>query len=573
MSNFFDDNPDIRFYLETMDLRRVLDLKEDGYAEKEAFPFAPVDYDDALDNCQHVLRIVGEIAGEFIAPRARDVDREGARFEHGQVHYAKGTQEALERLSQADLMGFTLPRKYGGINMPKTVYSMAIEMVSRADAALMNLFGLQEIADTIYKFGSEAQREQYLPRFCSGEAGGAMALTEPDAGSDLQAVRLKAVQTEDGQWRLEGVKRFITNGCADISLVMARSEAGSSSGRGLSLFIYERDDRMTIRRIEDKLGIHGSPTCEIQFKQAPAELLGQRKMGLIKYTLSLMNGARLGVAAQAVGIAEAAYRAAAKYAGERIQFKKPIREFCAVSELLTEMKVEIEACRSFLYETSRVVDLKEGLEEQQEKHPEHRKELKADVKKYTRYASLLTPMIKARASESANSISYKALQIHGGVGYTKDFDVERFVRDARITNIYEGTTQLQIVAAIGGVMTGAAGEILDEYEKNHDFGAVSDLADRARTLRTRLEQGVELVKAEHDHVFQEFHAARLVEMATDALMGYLLCADSLQSERKHTVANVFFQGATLRAQANLAFIQSRDRTLLESQEAILNHVN
>ncbi len=570
MSNFFDDNPDIRFHLETMDLRRVVDLKEDGYAEKETFPFAPVDCADALENYEHVLRIVGEIAGEFVAPRARDVDREGARLENGRVSYARGTREALERLAQADLMGFTLPRKYGGINIPKTVYSMATEIVSRADAALMNLFGLQEIADTISKFGSEEQREKYLPRFCSGEASGAMALTEPDAGSDLQAVRLKAVQGEDGQWRLDGVKRFITNGCADISLVMARSEAGSSSGRGLSLFIYERDERMTIRRIENKLGIHGSPTCEMQFNQAPAELLGQRKMGLIKYTMSLMNGARLGVAAQAVGIAEAAYRAAAKYADERIQFKKPIRQFCAVSELLTDMKVEIEACRTLLYETSRIVDLKEGLEERQEKHPEHKKDLKADLKKYTRYASLLTPMIKARASESANSISYKALQIHGGVGYTKDFDVERFVRDARITNIYEGTTQLQVVAAIGGVMTGAAGEILDEYERDHDLGGVSELADRGRTLRARLEQAVDLVKAERDHVFQELHASRLVEMATDAVMAFLLCADSLQSERKQSVADVFLQGADLRTQANLAYIGSRKRTLLEDQEAILD---
>ena len=570
MSNFFEENADIRFHLETMDLRRVVDLKEDGFLEKDDFAFAPKDYEDALENYRQVLRIVGEIAGEFIAPRARGVDREGACFLDGRVTYAKGTREALERLTRADLMGFTLPRKYGGINMPKTVYSMAIEMISRADAALMNLFGLQEIADTIYKFGTEAQRERYLPRFCSGEASGAMALTEPDAGSDLQAVRLKASQGEDGQWYIDGVKRFITNGCADISLVMARSEPGSSSGRGLSLFIYDRDEGMKIRRIEDKLGIHGSPTCEIQFNQAPVELLGQRKMGLIKYTLSLMNGARLGVAAQAVGIAEAAYRSAAKYAAERIQFKKPIREFSAVSELLSEMKVEIEACRTLLYETSKIVDLKEGLEEQQDRHPETKKDLKADLKKFTRYASLLTPIIKARAAESANRISYDALQIHGGVGYTKDFDVERYTRDARITNIYEGTTQLQVVAAIGGVMTGVADDFLDELEKAHDFSAVSDLADRVGGLRQALNTAVGVVKEERDHVFQEFHAARLVEMATDALMALLLCADSLHSKRKQTVANVFLQGAHRRTRANLAFIQSRDRSMIEGQEAILN---
>ena len=570
MSNFFEDNADIGFHLQTMDLERVVDLKEHGFAEKDAFAYAPEDQEDALDNYRRVLQIVGEIAADFIAPRAHLVDQEGARFRDGCVQYAQGTRESLQRLAQADLMGFTLPRKYGGINMPKTIYSMAIEMVSRADASLMNLFGLQEIADTISKFGTEEQKKKYLPRFCSGEASGAMALTEPDAGSDLQAVRLKAVLEDDGQWYLDGVKRFITNGCADISLVMARSEPGSSGGRGLSLFIYERDETMKIRRIEDKLGIHGSPTCEIQFNHAPVELLGRRKMGLIKYTMSLMNGARLGVAAQAVGIAEASYRAAAKYASERTQFKQPIRRFAAVYEMLTEMKVEIEACRSLLYETSRVVDIAEGLEERMEQDPAAKGQLRADVKKYTRYASLLTPMIKGRASESANRVSYDALQIHGGVGYTKDFDVERYTRDARITNIYEGTTQLQVVAAIGGVMTGVVFDLLDDYENRYDFEAVAGLRAQARELRRRLEQGVEVVKEEHDHVFQELHAGRLVEMATDVVLAYLLCVDALQTARKQKVARLFIQGADLRSLAGLELIRSRDRSLIEYHEAIID---
>ena len=570
MSNFFEDNADIGFHLQTMDLERVVDLKEHGFAEKDAFAYAPEDQEDALDNYRRVLQIVGEIAADFIAPRAHLVDQEGARFRDGCVQYAQGTRESLQRLAQADLMGFTLPRKYGGINMPKTIYSMAIEMVSRADASLMNLFGLQEIADTISKFGTEEQKKKYLPRFCSGEASGAMALTEPDAGSDLQAVRLKAVLEDDGQWYLDGVKRFITNGCADISLVMARSEPGSSGGRGLSLFIYERDETMKIRRIEDKLGIHGSPTCEIQFNHAPVELLGRRKMGLIKYTMSLMNGARLGVAAQAVGIAEASYRAAAKYASERTQFKQPIRRFAAVYEMLTEMKVEIEACRSLLYETSRVVDIAEGLEERMEQDPAAKGQLRADVKKYTRYASLLTPMVKGRASESANRVSYDALQIHGGVGYTKDFDVERYTRDARITNIYEGTTQLQVVAAIGGVMTGVVFDLLDDYENRYDFEAVAGLRAQARELRRRLEQGVEVVKEEHDHVFQELHAGRLVEMATDVVLAYLLCVDALQTARKQKVARLFIQGADLRSLAGLELIRSRDRSLIEYHEAIID---
>ena len=337
MANYFTDNADIRFHLRTMDLAPIIALREDGFAEKDVYAEAPVDAEDALDNYRRVLEIVGEIAGAFVAPRARGVDAEGARFEDGRVTYARGTAEALQRLKMADLMGFTLPRRYGGLNMPKTIYSMAIEMISRADASLMNLFGLQEIADTINKFGSEDQKARLLPRFSSGDVTGAMALTEPDAGSDLQSVMLKADPDEDGTWRLNGVKRFITNGCADVSLVMARSEPGSSGGRGISLFIYERDESLRIRRIEHKLGIHGSPTCELQFTNARAELLGQRKMGLVKYTLSLMNGARLGVAAQALGIAEAAWRESARYAKDRIQFKKPIRSFAAVTEMLTNM--------------------------------------------------------------------------------------------------------------------------------------------------------------------------------------------------------------------------------------------
>ena len=353
MLNFYRDNNDILFHIKNMDFSKIVKIKEDNFAEKDLFPEAPQDVSDAVDNYDRTLEIVGEIAGAFIAPRAADVDKEGATFSDGEVYYAKGTLEAIDRLKKAELMGVTLPRCYGGLNIPKTIYSMMIEIVSRADAALMNIFGLQEIAETIYRFGNEDQKQRYLPRFCKGEVLGSMALTEPDAGSDLQAVALKAYQKGSGKWYLNGVKRFITNGCAEISLVMAHSEPEISGGRGISLFIYERDKNMRIRRIEEKLGIHGSPTCEMQFNDAPAELLGQRKFGLIKYTMSLMNGARLAVAAQAVGIAEAAYRDADNYAASRIQFGKPIRNILAVQEMLTDMRIAIEAGRTFLYETSR----------------------------------------------------------------------------------------------------------------------------------------------------------------------------------------------------------------------------
>jgi len=559
MSNFYKDNPDILFHFQNMDLSRVIDLKEDHFSEKDKFPEAPVSREDAIDNYLRILDITGEISGEFIAPRAAGVDVESIHFENGEVTYARGTAEALERLKKADLLGFTIPRRFGGINMPKTVYSAAIEIIARGDAALTNLFGLQEISETIYKFGSEDQHRRYLPRFCSGEVSGSMALTEPDAGSDLQVISLKASQGDNGKWLLNGVKRFITNGNANISLVMARSEENISGGRGISLFIYERDKNMRIRRIEHKLGIHGAPTCELQFKNAEAELLGQRKLGLIRYTMSLMNGARLGISAQALGIAEAAFRESDKYAEERIQFKRPIRNFSAVYEMLTDMKTSIEAGRSLLYETSRIVDIKEGLEEAAKIHPEDKNELKAETSLYTKYASLFTPITKAYTTEMANKVCYDAIQIHGGVGFTNEFNVERHFRDVRITSIYEGTTQLQVVAALGGVVSGIIFDRLDEYE-NNDFSSVSESYSKIQKLRKHLEDSVAFVKDKNSREFQEFHAGRLVDMATDTILSYLLCRDAIHSERKKKVANLFIQKAAIRIQANMNFIKTDDGT-------------
>ncbi len=569
MSNFYRDNPDILFHIAHMDLSRIIGFKENHFAEKQTYAYAPKDSDDALDNYRRVLDIVGEIAGDFAAVRAPEVDRIGATFESGEVVYAKGTIEALDRLKKSDLMGFTLPRKYGGINMPKTVYSMAIEMISRADASLMNIFGLQEIGDTLLHFGSEDQKDRFLPRFCSGQAMGAMALTEPDAGSDLQSVALKARQDSRGQWRLNGVKRFITNGCADISLVLARSEEGSAGGRGLSLFIYERGPHMKIRRIERKLGIHGSPTCEIQYNDAPAELLGKRKMGLVRYTLSLMNGARLGVAAQAVGIAEAAFREARKYASARTQFKKPIREFCAVYEMLTDMKIYIEAARALLYETSLVVDIMEGMERENAEPSEAEKSPGDDFRRYSKYAALLTPMVKAYASEMANRVCDQAIQIHGGVGYTCEFNVERHFRDARITNIYEGTTQLQVVAAVGGIVSGTASERLNDYERDTDFSGAGELIHFARELKTVLETAVSHIKDKKDSVYQEYHAKRLVDMATDTVIAYLLCRDALKSDVKKKAARIFISKARHRMSADLNYILADDAGVINDHDDII----
>lgn len=569
MENFFIDNNDILFQFKNLDLSRVVELREEGFADAGVFPEAPVDVADAVDNYRRVLEIVGEIAGDFVAPRSVEIDELGATFLGGEVFYARGTVESIDRMKKSDLMGFTLPRRYGGLNMPKTIYTIAIEMISRADASLMNVFGLQEIADTIYRFGSEDQRQRFLPRLASGEAMGAMDLTEPDAGSDLQAVMLKAYE-KDEKWYLKGLKRFITNGCADISLVMARSEEGLSGGRGISLFIYDRDETMRVRRIEHKLGIKGSPTCELQFNDAPAELLGQRKMGLVKYTMSLMNGARLAVAAQALGIAEAAWREADKYAAEREQFKKQIRQFPAVYEMLTEMKVAIEAGRSLMYETARLVDIKEGIEDLIERHPEKKGELKADNTLFTKLAALFTPLAKAYNAEMANKVCYDAIQIHGGVGFTTEFKVERHYRDARITNIYEGTTQLQVVAAIGGVISGVVDNFLDLFLAENDISAAGEVLDKANALRQKLDQAISAVREQGDRDFQEYHAGRLVALATDVILAFLLCRDAVRSDRKRVLAEIFMAKALPRADGMLAYICSKDRLWIDAHSQIID---
>jgi hypothetical protein len=572
MPNFYKDNDDILFHFKHLDLDRVIDLKEENFADKGKIDYAPVNYSDTKDSYNRILEIVGDIAGNIIEPYAAEVDEEGAHFEKGEVRYAKGTEVALDMLKKADLMGFTLPRKYGGLNCPITLYSIAIEIVTRGDAALMNLFGLQDIAETINKFADEDQKQRYLPRFCSGEVTGSMALTEPDAGSDLQAVMLKAYE-KDEKWYLKGVKRFITNGCGEISLVLARSEEGTHDGRGLSMFVYERDDKMKIRRIENKLGIHGSPTCELQFNDAPCELVGKRKYGLIKYVMSLMNGARLAIAAQGLGIAEAAYREAKKYAEERVQFKRPIKEFIAVSEMLANMKTKIEAARTLLYETSIIVDIRDGLEHISEKYPEKARELKEDLRKYSALSALMTPMVKAYNTEISNQVSYDGIQIHGGTGFMKEFNAERHYRDARITNIYEGTTQLQVVAAIGGIIKGIAMAQINEYENTFNFTGVEQPHKIVLEMSKLTEEAIAHVREKGDDDFQDYHSRRLVEMVTNVFIGYLMLRDATRSDRKKDVLKYFLEYAMPEVKVRHEVIMKDVSSLLETKGAILDGKN
>lgn len=573
MPNFYKDNDDIQFHMKHIDLDWVIQLKEDNFEEKGKYGYAPKNEKDAMDSYDRILDIVGDISGNFIEPRAAEADEEGAHYENGEVRYAKATQEAIDLLTKADLMGFTLPRKYGGLNCPVTIYSIAIEMVSRAEAGLMNIFGLQDIAETINKFADEDIKMKYLPRFCSGEVTGSMALTEPDAGSDLQAVQLKAFQGEDGKWYLNGVKRFITNGCGQISLVLARSEEGTTDGRGLSMFLYERDNKMRIRRIENKLGIHTSPTCELQFNNAPAILVGKRRMGLIRYVMSLMNGARLAIAAQALGIAEAAYAEADKYAKDRVQFKKPIRNMIPVYEMLANMRMKIEAARTLLYETSKIVDIRDGLEHTIEKHPEKEKDLKNELKRYSNFASLFTPIVKAYNTEIANQVAYDSIQIHGGTGFMREFNAERHYRDARITNIYEGTTQLQVVAAIGGIITGVAMERIREYEEEFDFTNLEDLHKTVKEMSILLEKAITYVKQKDDSNYQEYHARRLVEITTYVIIGYLMLRDASKSERKKEMAKFFLEFALPECKMKADIITGEVKELLVSKDILLDGKN
>lgn len=558
MSNFFLDNPDLQFHFHTFDLKDVVRLAEDEYKQAQEFPYAPVDYEDALEGYRKVLEVVGDLAANHIAPRAAEVDLQGAVFSGGRVSYADGTQRNIRELSQADLMGMIIPRKYGGLNFPFSIYMMTMEIVSRADASLMNIFGLQDIGDTIRKFGNEDQRQEFLPKISSGEYTGAMALTEPDAGSDLQAVKLHAYQDESGMWHLRGVKRFITNGNAQILLVLARSEPGTKDGRGLSLFVCHHDETIRIRRIENKLGIHGSPTCELVFNDTPAELVGQRRFGLIKYVLDLMYRARMGVSAQALGISQAAYEEAVKYARERRQFGKSIIEIPVVSNMLIDMRVALESNRTLFYSTAKWVDEKERLEDLIEKLKASGRSCTDEnvrLKYITKIANLLTPMTKYLLSESANKVTYDALQIHGGTGYMKEFHVERLSRDARITNIYEGTSQMQVVAASGGVINDVLAEYFGEKEKKEYRGGLTRLANHITEIRRMFLEALQYVLDKKDAGFQDVAARDLVEMYAYMYIGYLLLEETEVEPRKLFIANRYIVTALASARKNVEAIK------------------
>lgn len=567
MANYYTDHPEIEFHLNHPLMKRVVDLKERNYAEKDQFEDAPVNYEDAIENYKRLLDITGDVAANIIEPNSEDVDLEGPHLENGRMIYASKTFENLEATRKAGLWGLSMPRRYGGLNLPNAIFSMASEIIAAADAGFQNIWSLQSCIDTLYEFGSEEQRQKYIPRICAGETM-SMDLTEPDAGSDLQRVMLKATQDEDGTWRLNGVKRFITNGDSDIHLVLARSEEGTKDGRGLSMFIYDkRDGGVTVRHIEHKLGIHGSPTCELVYKNAKAELCGNTRLGLIKYVMALMNGARLGIAAQSVGVEQEAYNEGLAYAKERAQFGEKIINFPAVYDMLSRMKAKLDAGRSLLYCCARYVDIYKALEDiarDTKLTPEERQEMK----KYTRLADAFTPLAKGMNSEYANQNAYDAISIHGGSGFIMEYKCQRLFRDARIFSIYEGTTQLQVVAAIRYITNGTYLSIIKEMLESEVSDDLKALKERVAKLVELYEAAINKVKEANDQAVHDFLARRLYNMTGDIVMSLLILDDATKApEMFAKSANVYVRMAEEEVLGHSAYIQNFKAEDLESFKA------
>ena len=567
MANYYSDHPEIEFHLNHPLMKRVVDLKERNYAEKDQFEDAPVNYEDAIENYKRLLDITGDVAANIIEPNSEDVDLEGPHLENGRMIYASKTFENLDATRKAGLWGLSMPRRYGGLNLPNAIFSMASEIIAAADAGFQNIWSLQSCIDTLYEFGSEEQRQKYIPRICAGETM-SMDLTEPDAGSDLQRVMLKATQDEDGTWRLNGVKRFITNGDSDIHLVLARSEEGTKDGRGLSMFIYDkRDGGVTVRHIEHKLGIHGSPTCELVYKNAKAELCGNTRLGLIKYVMALMNGARLGIAAQSVGVEQEAYNEGLAYAKERAQFGEKIINFPAVYDMLSRMKAKLDAGRSLLYCCARYVDIYKALEDiarDTKLTPEERQEMK----KYTRLADAFTPLAKGMNSEYANQNAYDAISIHGGSGFIMEYKCQRLFRDARIFSIYEGTTQLQVVAAIRYITNGTYLSIIKEMLESEVSEDLKPLKERVAKLVDLYEAAINKVKEANDQAVHDFLARRLYNMTGDIVMSLLILDDATKApELFAKSANVYVRMAEEEVLGHSAYIQNFKAEDLESFKA------
>ena len=577
MANFYTDNEDIQFLFKQMDLGKLAAITEEDFRYAQEFDFAPASPADAVDNYERILKNLGELAGDVIAPTAEHTDQVGNTLnDNGLVSYAPGIANAVKRLGQADLMGFTLPYRFGGLNCPNLVYTMSNEIVSRADASLMNIYGLQGIAETINAFASEEIKQAYLPNMANGLWTGAMVLTEPDAGSDLQAVKTRAYQDANGNWFVRGVKRFITNGCGEVLLVLCRTEPEISDGRGLSLLVVDRGPKVKIRRLENKLGIHGSPTCEIFFDDAPGLLIGERQRGLITYVMSLMNGARIGIAAQSLGTGEAAYRQARAYGHSRKQFDQPIENFPALRELISDMSIDVQAARTLTYYAAYCVDLEYGplkkLEFGTVADPAEKKRLRDEARKYKRYNGMLTPMSKYYSSEMSMRVSNGAMAVLGGSGYMKDYPVERHLRDSRITTIYEGTSQLQVVAAVRGVVSGSGEAVINELLDREWPEELHPMIEQLRSGLGLMSDSIAYVKSQPGVEYMDLMGRKLVDIAITLIVGALFAQQAITSEKKKLVCQRWLASKMPEVRANKDVICSGDRLVITEFEALAGPV-
>ena len=568
MANYYSDHPEIAYHLSHPLMQRIVELKERNFADKDKFDYAPIDLGDAIENYKQILDLTGDIAANIIAPNSESVDLEGPHLENGRMIYASKTVENMEAMRQAGLSGVSMPRRYGGLNLPSTVFSMLSELISAADASFQNIWSLQSCIETLYEFGSEEQRQKYIPRVCQGETM-SMDLTEPDAGSDLQRVMLKATFDEkENCWRLNGVKRFITNGDSNIHLVLARSEEGTKDGRGLSMFIYDkRQGGVDVRHIEHKLGIHGSPTCELTYKNAKAELCGSTRLGLIKYVMALMNCARLGIGAQSTGLSQEAYNEALAYAKERAQFGQKIQEFPAVYDMLSRMKAKLDAGRTLLYQTSRYVDVYKALEDIQRERQLTLEE-KLELKKFSRLADAFTPLCKGMTSEYANQNAFDCVSVHGGSGFIMEYKCQRLMRDARIFNIYEGTSQLQVVAAIRYITNGTYLTIIKEMLAQEVSPELQSLKARVEKMVTLYEESVNLVKEAGNQEMHDFLARRLYDMTGEIVMSLLLLEDATRApELFQKSANVYVRMAEENVIGKAAYVKNFTQDALDNFRA------
>lgn len=570
--NFFTDNEDLKFIFETADLGEVISMCENSFSDMHYYDYAPDSVADAVENYKKILEITGDIAARIIAPLSERIDTEPNLLRDGRVVFSQPLQEALSALCQAELMGCTISRRYGGLNLPNFIFTLLVEIVSQADASIQNIFGLQGISSIIETFGDEKLKAKYLPLFAAGKITGAMALTESEAGSDLQNIKLRAYQTQEGTWKLNGVKRFITNGGAEVSLVLARSEPGTADGLGLSLFVCERDDTVSVRRLEDKLGIHGSPTCEVCFHDTPACLIGERQRGLVTYVLALLNGARLATAAQSIGIAHAAFNEARAYAQLRKQYGRRIETLPAVAEMLTEMKVATEAGRALTYETAKIMDMAVGTARQLNSEkivPKEKKVLRKDSKKFERLSRLLTSLAKYYCSEMSIRVTSDAVQVLGGSGYMQDYPVERYFRDARITNIYEGTSQMQILSAFRGILSGTMEKYFEELSSFNLPGHQAGLEKKLQQGRKFLSRSIDFLNSRKDNQLMDLYSRPVVDMAADILIGYLFLKQSLNSARKLKIAKMFINKTGPVQRMRMSLIKRADKTCLTNYALIV----